>query len=246
MKVSGNLLSFGSLGVFEFSRQSKVISGKLIGLAKSEMAWGGGGGRFTPLMAQAAAEFVKGKIESQGEGLPSAVNRPITKKWREAKKKYAKPSELPLGPHYATGALYRSIKVLSRRSRGSGRYFTVGVSQKETVPHFGYGGISADRTVKVSDYAHNIEIGADKPRPLIISAIIAFAETVWPTGKKTLQKARDNFLKDNFSIRALKKGHKDNIEAEMNKATRKMVKTLVSECGYSQAAAVKMADAVRK
>lgn len=246
MALHGSLLSFGSKEIFKFARQSKVISGRLVGLGKSEMFWGGGGGRFTPLMAAAAAAFVRDKIRSQGAGLPAAVTRPITKKWKEAKEKYAQPSALPLGPHYASGALYESIKVLHRRARGNSRFFTVGVSQKESVPHFGYGGISSDRQVKIATYVHNIEIGADKPRPLVISAIIAFAENVWPAGKKTLQNARDKFLKDNFSAKALKKKRGGAVEAEMEKATKKMIRTLVSTCGYSQAAAIEMANAVKK
>jgi len=246
----GNLLSIGTKSIFEFSRQARTISGKLVGLEKSEMRWGGGGGRFTPLMAAAAAAFVRDKIRSGGEGLPGHgghTKYPISERWKKAKEKYARSSELPLGPHYATGALYESIKVLSRRARRSRRYATVGVSSKVSVPHFGYRGYSPDRTVNVAKYAHNIEVGSGKPRPLIISAIIAFAEQVWPTGKKTLQKARDNYLKKNFSAVAIKQTrYRDTVESDIEKATKKMIRTLTTECGFSRAAAVEMANAVKK
>lgn len=247
MKVYGSLLSFGSEEVFKFSRKARAISGKLIGLERSEMSWGGGGGRFTPLMAAAAAAYVRDKIRSQGKGLPAAVTRPITKKWRKAKEMYAGKSALPIGPHYASGSLYEHIKVLQRRARGKARHHTVGVDMRASVPHFGYGGINPERMVKIASYAHNIEVGADQPRPLIISAIIAFAEEVWPTGKKTLQNARDKYLKDNFSEKALKKmTYKDTLDSEIERATKKMIKTLVTECGYSQEAAIEMANAVKK
>jgi hypothetical protein len=245
----GSLLSFGTKELFKFSRQVRTISGKLVGLEKSEMRWGGGGGRFTPLMAAAAAAFVRDKIRSEGEGLPGRGGHgtyPITEKWRKAKEKYAKQSDLPIGAHYATGALYESIKVLSRRARRSNRFATVGVSQKATVPHFGYGGYSESKKIKVATYAHNIEVGAGKPRPLIISAIIAFAEEVWHTGSKTLQKARDDYLKKNFSTIAIKETrYRDTVESDINKATKKMIRTLISECGFSRAAAVEMANAVK-
>lgn len=247
---TGSLLSIGTEQIFVFAKQVRTISGKLVGLNRSEMRWGGGGGRFTPLMAAAAAAFVRDKIRSEGEGLPGRgghATYPITEKWRKAKEKYAKSSDLPIGAHYATGALYESIKVLSRRARRSSRYATVGVSQKATTPHFGYGGYSPDRTVKVATYAHNIEVGANKPRPLIISAIVAFAEEVWPTGKKTLQKARDSYLKKNFSVAAIKQTrYRDTVDSDINKATKKMIRTLTTECGYSRAAAVEMANAVKK
>ena len=248
--MAGSLLTFGSESIFEFSRQARAISGKLIDLKQSEMLWGGGGGRFTPLMAEAAAEYVKGKIASGGEGLPGRgghATHPITERWQKAKEKHAEPSELSLGPHYASGALYRNTKVLSRRDSGGGRYATVGVSQKAKVPHFGFGGISTSRTISIAEYIHNIEIGANHPRPLVIMAIIAFAQTVWPTGKKTLQKARDGFLRNNFSAEALRETSPTyNVQAEMDKATKKMIATLVNECGYSRAAAVKMAEAAKR
>lgn len=248
--MAGSLLSFGSESVFEFSRQARVISGKLIDLKKSEMLWGGGGGRFTPLMAEAAAEFVKGKIASEGEGLPGRgghATHPITKRWKATKEKYAKASELPIGAHYASGSLYRNTKVLSRRYSGGSRYATVGVSQRVKVPHFGYGGISSSRMIPISEYIHNIEIGANHPRPLVIMAIIAFAEKVWPTGKRTLHKARDSFLRNNFSAKALKEiSPTGNVQASVDKATKEMIQTLVSECGFSRTAAIKMAEAVKR
>ncbi len=78
-------------------------------------------------------------------------------------------------------------------------------------------------------------------------AIIAFAQIVWPTGKKSLQKARDDFLRNNFSAKALRETSPTyNVQAEVDKATKRMIATLVNECGFSRSAAIKMAEAAKR
>lgn len=214
-----------------FGYRCRTISNKFNHFEKYEV---GLNKNLTPILASLATAFIRDKIRLGGKGLPNKggyASFPITTKWKEIKEKYAKSSELPLGNYYATGSVFRNIKKLKKKSSS----IVIGLDETISVPHFGYGGYSKTRTIKIGKYV-NYLASAKKSRPFLVLALSCFAARVFPEAVKSLKKSREEYLTKYFSPLTIKETvSKDNSVKDVKEVLKKLKKSVFVKAGMSQA-----------
>lgn len=194
--TSGMLYSLGSgFGVGEFAGQ--LVNGvKYIGASASMMAYfadNGGGGKFTPMVAQHAADWIRGGLHNEAlanERLKAGSWPGLARHYEKAKKAAGYHGHMG----FLAGNLASSIEVVRRAvTAGSGRGVrTVGINET----YYGYsykikdGVLRKNRKnpIPVIAYARRFEFGyssgtkygSQPARPFMAAGIMTFIQKKFP------------------------------------------------------------------
>jgi len=170
----GGLTSFG-FSEIALNKDIDVLrkaAENVVKVEKSFLKFTGSSGYMSKGLQETAVAHIKSAIATNGGNLTGYSNPYRTDPvWEKMKAK----EKLMGAPYMATGSLLNSIKVLNRRSSG-GRFTTVGIDQKLTVPKLGSRAQKTTSNVSVAAYAYDLEFGttSGKPRLLITTAMADF------------------------------------------------------------------------